>query len=81
METHLERGKNAHETRRFDEAAQNYRAALAHAPDHPEALHLLGVLQFQRGDAAEADCAAPAGSIHSPRSGSRAASPCRSSGP
>ncbi|WP_246792197.1 tetratricopeptide repeat protein [Burkholderia perseverans] len=53
--TDLKRAKNAHETGRFGDAARDYRAVLDQDPAHPEALHLFGVLQFQRGDAAEAE--------------------------
>ncbi len=53
--TDLKRARNAHETGRFGDAARDYRAVLDQDPAHPEALHLFGVLQFQRGDAAEAE--------------------------
>lgn len=42
-----------HRQGRLDEAEQGYRAQLAAHPDDVDALHLLGMLQHQRGDAAE----------------------------
>ncbi|MCA8094055.1 tetratricopeptide repeat protein [Burkholderia anthina] len=52
----LRRARNWHGAGRFDDAAREYLAVLAKEPDNPQALHLYGVLQFQRGaaDAAEA---------------------------
>jgi predicted O-linked N-acetylglucosamine transferase (SPINDLY family) len=38
-----------HQTGRFDAAEQIYRHILAVNPDQPDALHLLGVLAFQKG--------------------------------
>jgi len=54
--TILSRARNWHGAGRFDDAAREYLAVLAKEPDNPQALHLYGVLQFQRGaaDAAEA---------------------------
>ena len=40
----------AHQAGRLDEAEALYRALLDAAPDHPDALHLLGVVRHQRGD-------------------------------
>ena len=45
----LERAMNAHAAGRFDEAEQAYAQLLQRAPQPPDALHLLGVLQAQRG--------------------------------
>ena len=42
-----------HRQGRFDEAESAYRAAAAGHPDDAEILHLLGMLRYQRGDAAE----------------------------
>jgi tetratricopeptide (TPR) repeat protein len=41
-----------HQAGRLDEAAQLYAQMLASEPDHADALHLLGVIQQQRGDCA-----------------------------
>ena len=43
-----------HRTNRFDGAEALYRRILEAAPDHPDALHFLGVLLHQRGKSAEA---------------------------
>ncbi len=43
---------SAHRAGRFDEAKRGYEAVLATTPDDPDALHLLGALQHQRGDSA-----------------------------
>jgi GT2 family glycosyltransferase len=42
------------QARRLVDAEQLYRAALALAPDEPDALHMLGVIRYERGDLAEA---------------------------
>jgi tetratricopeptide (TPR) repeat protein len=42
-----------HRQGRFDEAERSYRACLAERADDAEALHLLGMLRYQRGDAGE----------------------------
>lgn len=42
----------AHRAGRLDEAEALYRSALAVEAQHPEALHLLGLVRFQAGDAA-----------------------------
>ena len=42
------------QARRLDAAEQKYRAALAIVPDEPDALHMLGVIRYERGDLAEA---------------------------
>ncbi len=44
----------AHQRGDLKAAEQNYHAALAQAPDHPVALHYLGVIHYQRGDLAQA---------------------------
>lgn len=51
----LTRAKNRHSAGQFDDAARDYLAVLANEPDHPQALHLYGVLQYQRGAAADAE--------------------------
>ena len=43
-----------HQQGKLDEAEAAYRAVLAVAPDHPDALHLLGVMLLQRRDFAAA---------------------------
>jgi tetratricopeptide (TPR) repeat protein len=43
-----------HRSGRLGDAERGYRAVLQRAPDHPDALHLLGLLVYQRGDAAAA---------------------------
>jgi tetratricopeptide (TPR) repeat protein len=49
----LKESIDLHRQGRFDEAEQGYRAQLAENPDDVDALHLLGMLRHQRGDAAE----------------------------
>ncbi len=44
----------AQQARRLDEAERLYRSALDLAPAEPDALHMLGVIRFERGDLAEA---------------------------
>ncbi|MBY8604484.1 tetratricopeptide repeat protein [Burkholderia arboris] len=51
----LSRAQNRHSAGQFDDAARDYLAVLAKAPDHPQALHLYGVLQFQCGAADHAE--------------------------
>ncbi|WP_193100212.1 tetratricopeptide repeat protein [Burkholderia sp. Z1] len=51
----LSRAQQWHGAGRFDDAAREYLAVLANEPDHPQALHLYGVLQFQRGAADHAE--------------------------
>jgi Flp pilus assembly protein TadD/NAD(P)-dependent dehydrogenase (short-subunit alcohol dehydrogenase family) len=48
------RGLEAHKTGDLDAAEQNYRAAIAGAPDLAVALHYLGVVLYQRNRPAEA---------------------------
>jgi hypothetical protein len=43
-----------HQQGRLDEAARFYQAVLVVQPDHPDALHLLGVVAHQKGDHAGA---------------------------
>jgi predicted O-linked N-acetylglucosamine transferase (SPINDLY family) len=43
-----------HQDGRLSEAEANCRAALEALPEHPDALHLLGLIAFQRGDQASA---------------------------
>ncbi|MGF6239941.1 tetratricopeptide (TPR) repeat protein [Paraburkholderia sp. GAS38] len=47
--------RDLHGKGQFDAAAQQYETVLAGQPDHAEALHLYGVVQYQRGRAAEAE--------------------------
>jgi tetratricopeptide (TPR) repeat protein len=51
----LSRARDWHSAGRFDDAAREYAAVVARDPDNPQALHLYGVLQYQRGAAAEAE--------------------------
>ena len=50
----LEQGLDFHKQGLIDEAAQIYADVLSRDPKHPGALHLLGVLFFQSGDAVRA---------------------------
>lgn len=47
--------RDLHGKGHFDAAAQQYEAVLAGQPDHAEALHLYGVVQYQRGRATESE--------------------------
>lgn len=51
----LSRARDWHGTGRFDDAAREYEAVLADEPEHAQALHLYGVLQYQRGATTEAE--------------------------
>lgn len=44
-----------HQSGRIDEAAEGYALILAKVPDHPDALHLSGLVAFQRGDLLHAE--------------------------
>ena len=46
----FDRGLEHHQAGCFAEASQFYRLALAAQPDHPDSLHLLGMIAFQAGD-------------------------------
>ena len=46
----LEQAMQAHQTGRLAEAEHLYQHLLTQAPQHPDALHLLGVLKAQQGD-------------------------------
>lgn len=50
----LEEGLRAHQEGRLEPAREAYLRALALAPDHPEALNLLGTVCLQLGDAGQA---------------------------
>ncbi len=50
----LDRGLELHQAGRLDEAARVYQTLLQTQPDHPDALHLLGTIALQQGDAAQA---------------------------
>jgi cytochrome c-type biogenesis protein CcmH/NrfG len=50
----IEQGLDFHKQGLIDEAAQIYADVLSRDPKHPRALHLLGVLFFQSGDATRA---------------------------
>ena len=45
---------SAQQARRLDEAAELYRKALSFDPEQPDALHMLGVICYERGDDVEA---------------------------
>ena len=48
--SHLRAGLVHHQAHRLSEAEGCYRRALELAPQHPDALHLLGALLLERGD-------------------------------
>ena len=50
----VEQAKRAHQAGHFQQAEQMYRAALATAPDHPDATHYLGLLYYRLGRLDEA---------------------------
>lgn len=50
----LQAALGLHRAGRLDEAERAYRQLLASRPDHGDALHLLGVIAYQRGDPAAA---------------------------
>ena len=50
----VQQAMQCHAAGRFDDARTIYQQVLAQAPDHPDALHLLGVLAAQQGDPAQA---------------------------
>ncbi len=50
MSNELSLGLQEHQSGRLREAAQRYRNVLAVEPEHPDALHLLGVVTLQQGD-------------------------------
>lgn len=52
--TTLNEAVRAHQAGRLDAAEAGYRHLLATEPNHPDALHLLGLLCHQRGDQVEA---------------------------
>ena len=54
MQEHLNRAIEKHQAGAFDEAESLYREVLRLDPEHPDALHLLGVLGFQTGHAGPA---------------------------
>nr|WP_246270074.1 tetratricopeptide repeat protein [Paraburkholderia solisilvae] len=51
----MKRARTLHERGALDDAERGYRDVLLAQPEHAEALHLLGVLYFQRGRMEEAD--------------------------
>ena len=52
VETLLNQGRALHAQGRLPEAFAQYQAALAAAPEHPDALHLVGVAYLGLGQAA-----------------------------
>ncbi|WP_114814340.1 tetratricopeptide repeat protein [Paraburkholderia kururiensis] len=51
----LDRARDWHGSGRLDDAAREYEAVLVREPDNAHALHLYGVLEYQRGAAAKAE--------------------------
>src|SRR5882672_10342461 len=49
VEASLQRALELHKQGRFDDAEPLYRAALVSAPLNFDALHLLGILEYQKG--------------------------------
>jgi Flp pilus assembly protein TadD len=49
IESHLHHGKRLHGAGRLAEAGQVYQQILTAAPNHPDALHMMGVLLLQMG--------------------------------
>jgi predicted O-linked N-acetylglucosamine transferase (SPINDLY family) len=49
LQQQLETGLQHHKAGRFDEAAATYRQVLAQQPNHPDALHLLGLYENHQG--------------------------------
>ena len=47
--TNMRSGTDLHQRGKLDEAEAHYRAVLAESPAHFDALHLLGVIHYQRG--------------------------------
>ncbi len=54
IDAHLSHGKRLHAAGRLAEAGQVYQQVLAHAPEHPDALHMMGVLLLQTGQSVPA---------------------------
>ena len=54
LRAHLESGMRCHNQGNIESATAAYRQALAVAPEHPDALHLLGVALLQLGDTGQA---------------------------
>ncbi len=50
----MQQALEAQRTRRLDEAEQAYRDVLSLAPAQPDALHMLGVIRYEKGDDREA---------------------------
>ena len=50
----LQDGLSRHQAGRLDEAATRYHRALKQDPENPDALHLLGLIEHQRGASARA---------------------------
>jgi predicted O-linked N-acetylglucosamine transferase (SPINDLY family) len=55
IQQELELGMQHHQAARLDEAEASYRLILQQQPDHPEALHLSGVVAYQRGNVEEGE--------------------------
>ena len=51
----LEAAIDHHQAGRLDHAAKAYRKIILRHPNHPDALHLLGVVRMQAGDFGEAE--------------------------
>ena len=50
----LTRAVDRHQAGDLDSAEQAYRVILENQPDHADALHLLGLVLYQKGDPAQA---------------------------
>jgi tetratricopeptide (TPR) repeat protein len=63
----VQRGIDAHRRGALEQAAADYRAALAIVPRHPYALHYLGVVDYQQGRPAQALAALEQSVLAQPR--------------
>jgi predicted TPR repeat methyltransferase len=52
VQTAVKHAVTLHRSGKLDEAERRYRSVLKQEPDHPDALHFLGLLLHQRGDTA-----------------------------
>ncbi len=63
----VRKGLSAHERGDLTRAAERYRRVLRQAPDHPDALHLMGVVHHQRGRQHDAERLLRKAAEHLPR--------------
>ncbi|MEE4355510.1 MAG: tetratricopeptide repeat protein, partial [Desulfococcaceae bacterium] len=54
VESDLQQAVSLHQENRFQEAEKLYRKIIAQIPDHADALHLLGLIFFQKGNSSKA---------------------------